>query len=48
MPICNHENGESQKRQLKVARGFFDNDENLPNITSFSLAYKHEGSLSIR
>jgi len=34
-------------RQLKVARGFLDNDENLPNITSFSLAYKHEGSLSV-
>jgi hypothetical protein len=30
-----------------VARGFFDNDENLPNMTSFSLAYKHEGSLSV-
>jgi len=30
-----------------VPRGFLDNDENLPNITSFSLAYKHEGSLSV-
>jgi hypothetical protein len=30
------------KAASESGQGFLVNDENLPNITSFSLAYKHE------